>query len=509
MNRRSTPRAFLPYLLLIIHLLDTLCGLSPDMVAFGKTTLFTTLVLDLASVLDVLDAQLASSKRSHPNLRIERIEALRLRELLDALPSLRPAILNILLQQSNVNATRSYVLLKHIIQHALRKTSIRSTAVNGDIASKSSNDIEARKDEIMTFYSTHILSSKVAVPTYRSTALSTFLNHYLDLPTLKDKLLPIVERMLLRSPEIALPILSSLITSNDLDVSSALPGKVLPAILSASKSSNADTRSKSVSAFHSLVTHRLGSEDVLLAMVNEVLALPKTAKTASAEHRTALYEMLVDVKPSDPISTYILDTSIPLVGKETNEAVLHAMISALTPHLRHIMTSSVTLSATTTSALSKELNSSRLPVRRALSEIIGDSLWSLPPSAALSPSGQDLVGELAPALEANLQTASSNLPTITSGFLEGFVVIALALGPLAEVSSAKKLTSSGLVAAACSTLAPKPSFMLNERVYPKLATGGDVTWFQRCLEVITVRQAAKLDAQVRRLVDPLKHLCVG
>ena len=487
-------------MLLNIALLRSLCNLSTEIPPFAKTPLFTNLVLDLAIVLDTLEAHFESSRRSPANLRIQRIVSLRLGEMLNALPEISPVILDVVLHQSNTNAPRSFILLKGVIDQALRKICTRSTITNGDIAPKSSHYFEERKDEIMTFYSTHILSSKVAVPTYRSTAFSTLLDRYLDLPTLKDKLLPIIERMLLRSPEIALPILSSLISSNDLDISTILPGKILSAILSASKSSNAETRSKAVVAFRSLVNHRLSDGSILLAMITEVLALPKTGKTASAEHRVALYYMLGDVKPSDAISTYILDTSIPLVGKETNEAVLQIMKTTLSAHLGYIMTSTAILSASASNSLVKDLNSSRLPVRRALSELVGESLWSLPPSTSLSASGQAIAKILAPALDANLQTASNNLPTNPSGFLEGYVAIALALGPLANMDDAKSLTQSSFLTASYTTLTPKTSFFLNERVYSKLAPGSDVTWFQRCLETVIDRKRSHLSANVMRSV---------
>jgi hypothetical protein len=54
------------------------------------------------------------------------------------------------------------------------------------------------------YYSTHILGSKTPVPRYVSAAFKEFLHEFVDEKTLTEKLLPVSEKMLLRSPEVAL-----------------------------------------------------------------------------------------------------------------------------------------------------------------------------------------------------------------------------------------------------------------------------------------------------------------
>lgn len=79
------------------------------------------------------------------------------------------------------------------------------------------------QDAITSFYSTHILSAKTAVPRYASVsppflryslltfaqrAFSPYLAEFISYSTLSDKLIPTAERMLLRSPETALDRMS-------------------------------------------------------------------------------------------------------------------------------------------------------------------------------------------------------------------------------------------------------------------------------------------------------------
>lgn len=60
------------------------------------------------------------------------------------------------------------------------------------------------QDALMNFYATNIVSSKVAVPPHVLEAFNPILPMVISLDILKDKLLPTAEKMLLRSPEVAL-----------------------------------------------------------------------------------------------------------------------------------------------------------------------------------------------------------------------------------------------------------------------------------------------------------------
>ena len=471
-DQNITPGALLPYITLIKGLLEMSATLPRE--AGAK------LALDLAAVTDTLAAQMNRPRLTRQDRRIQRHATRIIEDILEGKLDLVHEILDDLIKSSD--PARSVVLIGVIVRLRFRRPN--------------PEPINDRKDPIMTLYATHILGSKTAVPPHRATALQVFLQMCLNKSTFADKLLPVAERLLLRSPEVCLPTTTALIQCLPDEVADVLPGKLLGASLSASKSSNADTRTKALELFTSL-SGRCYEEDKVKGIVTETLALPKTGKTASPEHRVTLYNMIAAICPKDAVSALVLETIVPLLSKETNEPALQAASAAIHPHLRHVLASDVSNLGPTITVLAKELNSSRLPTRRAVSEAFGAALWSPTGQAKLSAEGEKLVGTLVTGLESNLQTALGNLPTNIGGFLEGYVAAALVIGPLSQLGSAKKV-AGGVSISALLTLLPRPSFLLNDKVYWKLSASVDGVWFARSLVAVLTSRGSALKADISK-----------
>jgi len=276
-----------------------------------------------------------------------------------------------------------------------------------------------------------------------------------------------------------------------------LPAKLLPAVLSASKSSNAETRSKSIGLFRAIISHA-SDTSVQTNIATEVLALPKTGKSASAEHRVSLFTMSQALPVSDTLSVQVVDTLVPIIAKENNEAALVALCDNFEVHLAHVLASSSSIPSATATALAKELNSAKVSTRRALSTGIAGAIWRVGHAeATFSPEGEKVLAALSPAFGANLDTAAANPASSPAGFLEGYAAAALALGPLADVKSADKLSKSASLSSLL-TVSPKPSFVLSDRAYSKLPSDIDRIWFLRCLESVVLSQADKLSSQAVR-----------
>lgn len=273
-----------------------------------------------------------------------------------------------------------------------------------------------------------------------------------------------------------------------------IPAKLVPAIISASKSSNAETRAKSVVLLKSVVK-RTSKPESLSKLATELLALPKSGKSASPEQRVALYNMVASI-PSEA-SSVVVDTVPTLVGKESNENALNAMAGALGKHLSTALTSDKPVAAAALTALGKELASTKLAARRALSSAVGSAVWSVHARGDMfSADGEKLLASLVGALEGNLKTASACTPANAPGFLEGYVAVALGLGPLKSVSAAAKLANSTAMQGVLA-LTPKPSFVLNDKCYTKLVTVDDDLWFLRALQVLISRGEGLKDEDVR------------
>lgn len=270
----------------------------------------------------------------------------------------------------------------------------------------------------------------------------------------------------------------------------------MPAALSAAKSSNPETRSKSVGLMRAMSTK---CEDLAIQgkIVVEILSLPKSGKTSSPEHRIALLHMAGLFTPNDSTSSIVVDILPGLVAKEGNEPALNALCDALSPHLAYALTANGSIGSAAT--IAKELGASKVSTRRALSNAVGEAIWTVhTQQGQFSPAGEAFLATVAAAFDTALTAASANQPANSSGFLEGYVPVALALGPLRHSSAVAKLAQNPSLSDLLA-VAPKPSFVLNDKVYPRLPTAEDEKWLLRSLEGIISQLDKKLNTDDARL----------
>lgn len=202
--------------------------------------------------------------------------------------------------------------------------------------------------------------------------------------------------------------------------------RVLTPILNSSRSTNPVTRSSSAELFKAIIGKASDPSDAKFAL-DELLALPKSGKTSGAEHRVALYTMLGYLVPSNDVSPSVVQSVPPLISKETHEGATTALAASLIPHLVYCLSSDLTLPSDAVSSIAKGMNDAKPAIRRAFCSTVGDALWQL----------QDLSTEAAlafakgisSALETNLKTVAASPTAAPAGPLEGYVAVALLLGP--------------------------------------------------------------------------------
>ncbi|WVR05268.1 hypothetical protein IAU60_002280 [Kwoniella sp. DSM 27419] len=492
-----------PYLYLTLSLLSTLAITRGPADAFILTAQAQELLLSLALLLDALRLSESREKWANRADKFRRKASVKTWRVLRQLRSVLPLILTSLTSRTYSAPARFAVLISHIIGVALRLKAPAKGKKGSDMDGK--RIVEEAQGSIIDYYANHILGAKTAPPRHASAVLSEFLADFVSKEALTDKLLPQAEKMLLRSPENALELTADLITACGYDLSSVLPAKLVPAVLSASKSSNAETRAKSVVLMRAIIK-RCEDEKKQAKIATEILALPKTGKTASPEHRTILFVMVNDLIPSDEVSPIVVDILPTLIAKEGNETAFHALCAGLAPHLAHLLTSTKPIATASASAIVKELNSTKVPTRRGVSTAVGSAIWSVKTAGQqYSVEGEKLIGQLVPALEINLKTASTCTPANANGFLEGYVALALALGPLSGMPAAAKLTGSPAMEGVLST-SPKPSFILNDKVHVKLPAAEDDLWLLRCLEALVGSSVEKINTDSTRLAVGLTFI---
>lgn len=206
-------------------------------------------------------------------------------------------------------------------------------------------------------------------------------------------------------------------------------------------------RATSIPAMSSLLKRDLGSES-LENFVKELLALPKSGKTASPEHRQTLFSILSNVEPGDKVSPEIAFALPGLLAKENSDVVIPALRNALSVHFAFVLRlGTVPIPPAVTALFVKETAGTKPPIRRAFLHTIGLSFD--PPKAnndefKWSKTSEELATSLVPSLEAVLKNAVASPLDLAKGPMEGYVTLATFVHPRSPISAARKWVSLDL-----------------------------------------------------------------
>lgn len=350
--------------------------------------------------------------------------------------------------------------------------------------------LDKQKSHYFSFYVREILGSKTPVPKHQAAGLGDFFSAFVTPEEFEKEVVAPLEKGLLRAPEIVLndlitPLVKSL--PKDWDLSRVLQGHLLKSLLSNTKSSNAVVRSGALAAFR-VVADRCHDLELMEKVTDEIVTPLKGGKLASPDHRVLHCEMLLAVPMSGGIATKIA-TGLPVpIGKEGNEAALTAETSVLSRSVKALLSDGTEIPKAVTDAYAKGLVDKKLPSRRIWVLSAGDVFNSFQSDNGRTPAyvkfGESVLPPLFDTYNEVLKNPlkSSQDGTITAAF----VVCAVAPAVLKNESN-EKLTSllkQFCVQKQCLELEPKPSFLLNPRVYSKLSSDDDARWLSRALSAV-------------------------
>jgi hypothetical protein len=205
--------------------------------------------------------------------------------------------------------------------------------------------------------------------------------------------------------------------------------RLLTPILNSAKSSNVLARTGSVELFKVLV-EKYPIDSNLELVVSELLALPKAGKTAGPDHRISLYTMLSTLPPSFSVSSSISSAVPPLLAKETHDGTISVLSATLPPHISFLLQADRPIPVDITCLLAKEMNNSKLVIRRAFCLIVGNIFWTLrdlPSEASVV-----FAHAILPSFETNLKNVVGNPLNAAGGPLEGYIAMAVLLGPISR-----------------------------------------------------------------------------
>lgn len=209
-------------------------------------------------------------------------------------------------------------------------------------------------------------------------------------------------------------------------VDSAVFRRLLTATVNSAKSSNAIVRLGAVQLFKTVISKANEPADLKLAL-DEILTLPRTGKTTGADHRVALYTMLGHLLVSTDVSPVVAESGPSLLAKETHDGAIVVLSASLARHIAFCLGENIALPAAASTLVAKEMNSLKPPLRRAFSALTGNVLWQL--GDLKTQASQDFAKAVLPSLEASLKTVAASPAAPPAGPLEGYIAVALLLGP--------------------------------------------------------------------------------
>ncbi|KAL2172369.1 hypothetical protein VTG60DRAFT_6208 [Thermothelomyces hinnuleus] len=358
--------------------------------------------------------------------------------------------------------------------------------------------VEGLKNQYLAFYVREIVGSRTPVPAHQANGLADFFSAFVSLEDLEKEVFPALEKGLLRAPEVVLnDLITPLVRSlPQFDLSKALSGRFVKPLLSNIKSSNATIRSGAVTAFRVIAS---SSQDFTLLeqAADEVLGPLKSGKLASADHRVLHSEMLVALPLSTSIATKIASGLPALVGKEANEAALSAETLALNASATALLRDGEAPKSLL-DAYAKGLADKKAPIRRIWILRTGDLLQTFAekPKADLPKSVVTFAEAVLPPLLSTFDEVVANpIAAAQSGLVSAALVVCALESLLSRLESAnvRSLLQKASIQKNSLAVEPKPSYLLNQRIYSKFP-GDDSKWLCRALSEIAPALSSSLEA---------------
>lgn len=371
--------------------------------------------------------------------------------------------------------------------------SARNAVMLGVIAGVCSRKPEAKEvlstktSDYYTFYIREIIGSRAPLPGHISEALGDFFEAFTTSEDMEKVLVPALEKALLRAPEIVLndlltPLFNSLPVS--LDLSSALLSNLLKPLLANTRSTNAVVRQGAFSAFKAAVLKSHNAE-LITQIAQEVLTPLRTGKLASAEQRAYHADMLAVLPPSEVTVTHVAPAMAVIAGKEANEAALYSETSTILHYVTWGLLNDLDIDKQVVDTFVKGLSDKKVPIKKLWTMRLGELFWATSDAEILKSKFLKLAESTIPALMATWQEVITNpLAAAQSGLVtSAYVLTAISSSRLSICLNAKvdAALKKAQIEQQALTMEPKPSYLLNQRIYGKLSSGDDFKWFIRAL----------------------------
>lgn len=356
--------------------------------------------------------------------------------------------------------------------------------------------LEADSPTILSFYVREVIGARAAVRSHVNVAFEPFIRNYVTAEDLQTQIMPALEKALLRAPEV---VLNNLITSlmkalpPHIDTSKAFVDHLLKPLLSSSKSQNMVIRSGAIAAFSSCIG-RCHDEDGLSRIADELINPLATSKVPTADHRQVYAVMASSLPYIKSRSPSLCDNLANVASREANENALDAEVMALVHQIVLL-----------TRDCNPDVNTSLVPVANVFEKGLCDKrpgaikTWAAGFGAMLSQcqdQGQgisNILNGFSACMVRILNLFNEVLQNPASAVQSGLVVAAyvalysqsLFLKYTDDKTITERVKKTMLLEKSLSCT-PKPSFLLNYRLYTRIADSKELVWFLRALAACTV-----------------------
>ncbi|KDE04239.1 hypothetical protein MVLG_05338 [Microbotryum lychnidis-dioicae p1A1 Lamole] len=379
--------------------------------------------------------------------------------------------------------------------------------------------IKQVRPAVQTFWAQHVLGAKSLPPEHVMHAFDDFLAATTGDDAAESSWFVTLESSLSQNPEVGIASVEALLSNLPESVLSAthFRGRCIPLVLASTKSAAVATREaathvgcKLVAGIESASPNDVGK--LRKSVLDSTCQLLKSGKTASPDHRAALYIILSSVPPSEVTSVEIQTTALAALSKESHEPVVRALLQAVSIHVPYLLAQNVAIGASQTGSLVKAMQETKATTRRAAHAAVGDVFWALSQSLTeRTDAAVAFATGVLPGIESALKLLGSNPVNAPSGPLEGYVAVAvlktqLRLWDVKKIEDMLKanVTMKGLLVGGA-----KPSFLLWDKVYRKATTAEEELWLLRAIESVIIADATtveKNDALQSSLFQVIAHL---
>lgn len=347
-----------------------------------------------------------------------------------------------------------------------------------------------QRSEIYAFYNREIVGSRTPVAPHVADGLKDFFGEFTTKEDIEKDIIPPLEKALLRAPEI---VLNGLIERffhslpESIDLSTILHAKLLKPILSNIKSTNASIRHGALSTFKIIVL-KCHDADVITKIAEDILAPLKSGKLSSADQRASHADMLTSLPISQSTATLVTPALAVCSGKEANEAALSAQTLTFLHYLQWGLSNGLEVPKPAVDAFVKGISDKKVPVKKLWAIRLGELFWNVNDQEALSGFSGLAEGVMPALMEIWQETIGNPVAAAQSGLVTAsYFFTAISRSKLGATSNSKvdAALKKAQVAHQALVMEPKPSFLLNHRIFGKLSSDDDFKWFIRALSSLS------------------------